>query len=99
MAHAFHQLTKVGSWIGGQLVAGVAQVMEMNVKSGRGQRRRAIWMQTTGACQVGTNPAGSQRARTPRIVWAGPSSQRCFTSRYAGRAYGAPLTLEPAQRA
>jgi hypothetical protein len=37
VAHPFHQLTKVGSCIGGQLVAGMAQVMEMNVKSSRGE--------------------------------------------------------------
>jgi hypothetical protein len=38
----------------------------------------------------------SHRAGTPRIVRAGPSSlKRCFASRCAGRACGAPLTPEP----
>jgi hypothetical protein len=38
VAHAFHQLTKVGSCVGSQLIAGMAQVMQMNVESGRGER-------------------------------------------------------------
>jgi hypothetical protein len=36
VAYAFHQLAKVGACVGGELVASVAQVMKMNVKSGRG---------------------------------------------------------------
>ena len=38
VAHAFHQLTKVGARVCGQLVAGMAQVIQMNAKSGRGER-------------------------------------------------------------
>jgi hypothetical protein len=53
VAHAFHQLTKVGSCVSGQLVASMAQVVQINVKSSRSERGIGVEGEPGSLCWLG----------------------------------------------